>query len=174
MGILIRKPQRGFVLVSSLVMLLSLTLLAATIASRNTLDEMMASNQRDHIDAMGVAESGIEAGFAAVKAHHASSRVFDTIWLQNLMPSVVPHTRISGGTFQVSLPTVTNNLVVLRSVGGVNGASREIEIVMEMVNPGLHPSAEQGGKGDTLHTHGTTDPGAARKLTVTAWRELGN
>ena len=58
----IRCRDRGFALLGALIILVSLSLLAVTMSHRVTVNEMMAANQRDMINAMAVAETFILGG----------------------------------------------------------------------------------------------------------------
>ncbi len=124
--------NNGFALVSSLIILTILTLLVITAASRNTMDELMAGNQRDSVNAMVVAESGIEAGYAVIRKDHVKAGEFQTTDLQPYISSPLLYESVSGGTYSVTLPQVTTNGVVMNSLGNFTGAEREIEIHMEI------------------------------------------
>ena len=70
MNMAMHNKNRGIVLGAVLIILVSLTLVALTVAQRNTMDEKMAANRRDALNAMTISESGIEAGFALVKNNY--------------------------------------------------------------------------------------------------------
>jgi hypothetical protein len=136
-----RKTHSGFVLASALILLVSLTLVAVTVAYRNTLNEMMAANQRDYVNAMTVAESGIEEGFAKVKHNQGGFWVdmANQVFGQELLDvnnNTFTSGYVSGGNYLVTvrdqLDPGGNPVVIMNSLGAVNGAEREIEVVMEM------------------------------------------
>ena len=58
--------NNGAVLPSALILLVSMTLIAVSVAYRSTLNELIGANQRDSVNAMMVAESGLESGFAYI------------------------------------------------------------------------------------------------------------
>jgi cytoskeletal protein CcmA (bactofilin family) len=126
----------GFVLAASLFLLLTLTLVVVTIAHRNTFDEAMAGNQRDFVNAMGVTESGVEAGFALVKENYVNGGNFDVDQLTGYSSNPLLTGSLSGGSYAVTVPVVNANLLVLNSVGSVAGAEREIEVVLEVDSSG--------------------------------------
>jgi hypothetical protein len=133
----LRQTNDGFVLVSTLIILVSLTLIVVTVAWRNTLDEQMAANQRDAVNAMTIAESGIEAGFAKVRKDYVKARKFMTNELVRFSSSPMLNPALSGGSYAVTFPVVNSNYVVMRSVGRAAGAERVIEVVIEIDADGM-------------------------------------
>jgi hypothetical protein len=105
-----QNQNQGFVLASALILLVSLTLVAVTVAYRNTLNEMMAANQRDYVNAMTVAESGIEEGFAKAK-HNQGGFWVDTanqVFGQDLLDvnnNTFTSGYVSGGNYLVTCAT---------------------------------------------------------------------
>jgi Tfp pilus assembly protein PilX len=154
MNMTTQHRNRGAVLASTLIILVSLTLIAVTLAYRNTMDELMAANQRDAVNAMAIADSGIEEAFAIVKNNYVGGQEFDNAMYAPTY--IAQDSSVSGGSYAVKVNCVsdldssTDNYdgfcgtptagefeqVILNSVGTVNGASREIEIVLEMRDAG--------------------------------------
>ena len=131
------QKNRGIVLFGVLIILLSLTLVAVTVARRNTMDEMMAANLRDAVKAMTISESGIETGFALVKNNHVHGQVIrDDLF--SLPGNILSSDSVSGGNYLVTvIDGVPNDgLFTLNSVGNINGGVREIEIMLTMRHPG--------------------------------------
>ena len=128
----LHDKNRGFVLASGLILLATLTLIVVTFAHRNTINELMASNQRDAINAMTIAESGIEAGFALVRRNYVKERVFLTDELSPYTSSALLGDTVSGGDYTVTVPLIDPHYVVLNSIGSVFGAEREIEIILKV------------------------------------------
>lgn len=124
--------ERGFVLASALIILASLTLIIVTVAHRNTSNELMSSNQRDSINAMTIAESGVEAGFALVRRDFVKQRQFLITDLAPYSSSPMLNDGISGGDYTVTIPVIDANYIVMNSIGNVAGAEREIEIILEI------------------------------------------
>ena len=142
----IPNEHRGFILVSSLVLLVTLTLVAVVFAYRNSLEELMAANQRDAVQAMVAAETGIESGWSWTQKKHEGL----TQWHDDF------NTKISDQQFEPikgyvgapdSVKTLDNvqvmrsvdedgdAVIIMRSVGYAgprNSAERVLEVVMEM------------------------------------------
>ena len=137
MNLAMRHKNSGIVLASVLVILVSLTLVALTVAQRNTMDEMMAANQRDGANALTIAESGIEAGFALVKNNYVHNQAMKDELLQ-LPNNILSQDSVSGGNYLVTVidGVADDGVVTLNSLGDFNGGVREIEIVMGMLHPG--------------------------------------
>jgi hypothetical protein len=130
--------NKGAVLAGALILLVSLTLIAVTVAYRTTLDELMAANQRDALNAMSIADSGIEAGFAEIKASYPE---LGTGLCTHVSGNPLATASISQGSYTVivddcveydpdAVPPVVEGSVVLNSVGTVNGAIRETELLL--------------------------------------------
>jgi hypothetical protein len=159
MNMTTQHRNRGAVLASTLIILVSLTLIAVTLAYRNTMDELMAANQRDAVNAMAIADSGIEEAFGIVKNNHVVNQQFTNDLY--LLDWEVADSSLSGGEYQVTVVSCrdvdhldpssiyrtcinfdpvaepdTFEQVILKSIGTVNGAEREIEIVLEMQSAG--------------------------------------
>jgi hypothetical protein len=137
MKLVLRHKNSGIVLAGVLVILVSLTLVALTVAQRNTMDEMMAANQRDAVNALTISESGIEAGFALVKNNYVHNQEMKDELLQ-LPNNILSQDSVSGGNYLVTVidGVVDDGVVTLNSVGDFNGGVREIEIVLNMLHPG--------------------------------------
>lgn len=130
MDIQLRKTHRGIALVSAMVLLVSLTLVVVTTAYRNTSNELMASNQRDSITSMTVAESGIEAAFALVSKNYVKERLFLVDELSPFTSSPLLSDSVSGGDYTVTVPQIDPNFIVVNSTGSVSAAEREIEVIL--------------------------------------------
>jgi len=128
----LRNYENGFALVSSLVILASLTLVVVTVAYRNTTNELMSANHRDSVEALTIAESGIETGFALVRNNYVKKREFLVDELTPYISSPISAEALSDGNFTVLTPVIDAHYLVMNSVGTTNGAEREIEIVMEI------------------------------------------
>ena len=76
------EQSKGVVLAGALILLVSLTLIAVTVAYRTSMNELIAANQRDALNAMAIADSGLEAGFAAVNTEVKAN--------DNELPVVIP------------------------------------------------------------------------------------
>jgi len=131
------NKNHGIVLASVLIILVALTLVALTVAQRNTVDEKMAANRRDALNAMTISESGIEAGFALVKENYIYGQEM-TDELYELPGNVLSQDSVSAGSYLVTvIDGIPNDgKATLNSVGNFNGGVREIEIVMGMRKPG--------------------------------------
>ena len=131
------NKNRGIVLGGVLIILVSLTLVALTVTQRNTIDEKMAANRRDALNAMTISESGIEAGFALVKNNYVQGQEM-TDELYELPGNVLSQDSISAGSYLVTvIDGIPNDgKATLNSVGNFNGGVREIEIVVGMRQPG--------------------------------------
>jgi Tfp pilus assembly protein PilX len=142
MNVQFLKKNRGVVLASALILLVSMTLIAVTVAYRSTMNELIAANQRDATNAMAIAESGLEAGFAEVTTNHAdiASTLCDIAdpdgdpATYDGVP-LIDSTSISGGNYVVTVSDcVANTRAVLHSIGTVNGSERQLEVVLGMVD----------------------------------------
>lgn len=133
--------HRGIALPVALALLVTITLVMVTIAYRSAQDELASANQRDGINAMSVAESGIEHGYALVKNNYVVNRQFSDA-LFNLPGGTLATGNVSGGSYVVIVGRITqqngNVVVLMNSTGSYNGATREIDIMLEMV---ANPSA---------------------------------
>ena len=129
--------NRGIVLGGVLIILVSLTLVSLTVTQRNAMDEKMAANRRDALNAMTISESGIEAGFALVKHTYIQGQEM-TDELYELPGNVLSQDSVSAGSYLVTvIDGIPNDgKATLNSVGNFNGGVREIEIVMGMRRPG--------------------------------------
>lgn len=136
-----RNTARGAALASSLILLVALTLMAVTVAYRATMDELMAANQRDALNAMSLADSGIEAGFAEIKANYGDlpQALCD---IEADGSNLVYDDAISYGSYAVTVDNcAAGDKATLRSVGAVNGAERVAELLLEyQVGGGYVPS----------------------------------
>lgn len=138
------RKNYGVVLPSALILLVSLTLVAVTVAYRSTMNEVIAANQRDAVNTMFIAESGIEKGIADIRDHNVKNNVesmtaFCTdVGNGNFTP---PSSSISSGQYVTSVDCTTNPTnPVLISVGQlVSGtevlAERQLEVVLEAPAP---------------------------------------
>ena len=137
MNMAMHNKNRGIVLGGVLIILISLTLVALTVAQRNTMDEKMAANRRDALNAMTISESGIEAGFALVKHNYIQGQAM-TDELYELPGNVLSQDSVSAGSYLVTvIDGIPNDgKATLNSVGNFNGGVREIEIVLGMSRPG--------------------------------------
>lgn len=137
MNLAMHQKNRGIVLAGVLIILVALTLVALTVAHRNSVDEKMAANRRDALNAMTISESGIEAGFAVVKENYIYGQKM-TDELYELPGNVLSQDSVSAGSYLVTvIDGIPNDgMATLNSVGNVNGGVREIEIVMGMRRPG--------------------------------------
>lgn len=149
--------SKGVVLAGALILLVSLTLIAVTVAYRTSMNELIAANQRDALNAMAIAESGLESGFAAVKTVVEANgdslpQSFCDTYLEPTMldsqKKLAYSSDISDGSFAV---WVTECLegganvggATMHSIGMVNGAERELEVVMgieDTTSPGAGTS----------------------------------
>ncbi len=59
--------QRGVALVVALIMLIPITYVAASLATRVAVEETMSSNQRDGAQALFIADTGIDAALTAIE-----------------------------------------------------------------------------------------------------------
>ncbi len=105
------------------------------------MNELMAGNQRDSVNAMVVAESGIEAGYAAVRKDYVKAGEFLTTDLQPFISSPILYESVSGGTYSVTFPEVNTGYVVMNSLGDFSGAEREIEVVIQIDGEALSQHA---------------------------------
>jgi len=126
------NSQRGIVLVSAMIILASLTLIVVTVAHHSTMNELMAGNQRDAVNAMTIAESGIEVGFSTVRKSYVKLRKFKVDELLAYQTSPLLDETVSGGSYAVTFPSVTENYAVMNSLGNVMGAEREIEVILNI------------------------------------------
>lgn len=127
-----RAKESGFVLASALIILASLTLIVVSVAYRNVSNELMSANQRDSINALTIAESGIESGFALIRRDYVKERQFLVADLTPYITSPILGDSVSGGSYSVSTPVIDSNYMVMNSIGNVFGAEREIEIILEI------------------------------------------
>ncbi len=137
MNTLSNKHQRGAVLASALIILVSLTMIAVSVDYRNTLGEMMAANQRDSVNAMMIAENGIEVAYTIVKSNY--DQLPASICNFNGEGGYLAQGSVSGGSYAVTVSgsnCVPGSSAILSSVGTVNGAVRQVEIVLEMKSGG--------------------------------------
>ncbi len=155
-GMPVASHSRGFVLITTLVLLLSMTVLAATVAYRTVLDEYMAANQRDGIKAMVIAENGIDAGYALIEKDYVTSLSFYPGLFDLNGPFISGESPEGYYVVNVTrdITSTGEELAVMTSVGSANGAKREIEVVLQMKRPFAAPLT------------------APKELKVTAWREL--
>jgi hypothetical protein len=138
--------NRGAALAAALILLVSLTLIAVTVAYRAIMDELMAANQRDSLNAMSIADSGIEVAFAEVK--HPSDPGDDYPVLGPDLMAFCDNGNFKQGNLSygsytvivtdcISDPThVLYPRAILRSTGIVNGAERVAEAVLTYDNTG--------------------------------------
>ncbi|MFC1778624.1 PilX N-terminal domain-containing pilus assembly protein, partial [Pseudomonadota bacterium] len=142
MNVQFRSKNRGVVLASALILLVSMTLIAVTVAYRSTMNELIAANQRDATNAMAIADSGLEAGFAEIVTNHGDiAQSLCDIADPDGDPStydggpLIGSTSISGGNYVVTVSDcVAGDQAVLHSVGTVNGSERQLELVVGMVD----------------------------------------
>ena len=133
----VHNKNRGIVLGGVLIILISLTLVALTVAQRNMMDEKMAANRRDALNAMTISESGIETGFALVKHNYVhGQKLMDELF--QLSGNILSQDPVSEGNYLVTVidGIPNDDMVTLNSVGDFNGGVREIEIMLEMRHRG--------------------------------------
>jgi len=138
MDIGMHHNDRGIVLAGVLIILVAVTLAAVTVARRNTMDEMMAANQRDALNALSISDSGIEAGFSLVKQNYVQSQDLLEDDLTNLPNDILIQDSVSGGNYLVTVidGVADDGIVTLNSLSDYNGSVREIEVMLEMRNLG--------------------------------------
>ncbi len=155
------QKHKGIVLVSVLILLVSMTLVAVTIANRSTMDEQIAANTRDYVNAMMVAESGLEAAFAEIENNlidtvqseftESSSFLLNEANLCDLAGTGTPVTgldgvSVSGGTYTVTVQdcNVARTQVALHSQGNYAGSQRNLETILEVSGSGPSGGSSPG------------------------------
>ncbi len=143
--------QRGVALVVALIMLIPITYVAASLATRVAVEEIMSSNQRDGAQALFIADTGIEVALTAIEKQVVGDS-FDALLsyaishggqlLDDVGGIALTDIAYGGGTYSIflrdnddgdgNLAVDLDDKVILTSVASAVAGVRTVETIVEL------------------------------------------
>ncbi len=143
--------QRGLSLVISLIMLIPITYVAASLATRVAVEETMSSNQRDGAQALFIADTGIDVALMAMEKQVVGDS-FDALLsyaishsgqlLDDVGGITLTDIAYGGGTYSIllrdnddgdgNLAVDLDDKVILTSVASAMAGVRTVETIVEL------------------------------------------